>query len=203
MSLYTGFHICLGAIVRCIFRVKVEGGENLPDDGAFIVACNHLSDADPVILAASVKNRRQIRFMAKKELFKVPLLAQLVKALGAFPVDRGGADVGALKYSLSLLKNGEVVGIFPQGTRHPKVHPSGTSVRNGVGMLAKRSGAMILPACIETKNFKLIPFFRRTYVRFGTSYQPTFEKEGSEAYPEIANQAFEQILALLESEKGQ
>lgn len=203
MSLYTGFHVCLGAIVRCIFRVKVLGGENLPNEGAFIVACNHISDADPVILAASVKNRRQIRFMAKKELFKVPLLAQLVKALGAFPVDRHGADVGALKYSLSLLKNGEVVGIFPQGTRYPKVHPSTSPVRNGVGMLAKRSGAMILPACIETKNFKLIPFFRRTYVRFGTPYQPTFEKEGSEAYPEIANQAFEHILALLESEKGQ
>ena len=108
MSLYKGLHIGLGAIIRCIFRVKVEGGENLPKEGAFIVACNHLSDADPVILAASVKNRRQIRFMAKKELFAVPVLAQLVKALGAFPVDRSGADVAALKYSLSLLKNGEV-----------------------------------------------------------------------------------------------
>ncbi len=200
MSLYSGFHICLGAIVRCLFRVKIEGGENLPAEGAYIVACNHLSDADPVILAASVKNRRQIRFMAKKELFKVPLLAQLVKALGAFPVDRGGADVGALKYSLSLLKNGEVVGIFPQGTRHPNVHPSTSQVRNGIGMLAKRSGAMILPACIETKNFKLLPFVRRTYVRFGTPYLPTFEKEGSEAYSEIAAEAFDRILALIESQ---
>ena len=203
MSLYKGLHFTLGAILRCVFRVKIEGGENLPAEGAYIVACNHISDADPVILALSVKNRRQIRFMAKKELFKVPLLAQLVKALGAFPVDRGGADVGALKYSLSLRKNGEVVGIFPQGTRQPEVHPSTTSVRNGIGMLAKRSGAMILPACIETENFKMIPFIRRTYVRFGTPYLPTFTKEGSEAYPEIAQEAFEKILALLPPKSAQ
>lgn len=206
MSLYKGLHFTLGAIIRCIFRVKVEGGENLPSEGSYIVACNHICDADPVILAASVKNRRQIRFMAKKELFKVPLLAQLVKALGAYPVDRAGADVGALKYSLKLLENGEVVGIFPQGTRYPKVHPSASKVRNGVGMLAKRSGAMILPACIETKNFKMIPFFRRTYVRFGTPYQPTYTLEGSDAYGEIAKEAFDHILALIKtpnSEKPQ
>ena len=202
MSLYKGLHVCLGALIRGIFRVKVEGGENLPADGAYIVACNHICDADPVILAASVKNRRQIRFMAKKELFKVPLLAQLVKALGAFPVDRGGADVGALKYSLKLLGNGEVVGIFPQGTRYPKVHPSKSPVRNGVGMLAKRSGAMILPACIETKNFKMLPFFRRTYVRFGTPYTPTYTLEGSDAYAEISKEAFDHILALLKTENG-
>lgn len=200
MSLYKGLHVCLGAVIRCIFRVKVEGGENLPDKGSYIVACNHICDADPVILAVAVKNRRQIRFMAKKELFKVPLLAQLVKALGAFPVDRGGADVGALKHSLKLLQNGEVVGIFPQGTRYPKVHPKESTVRNGVGMLAKRSGAMILPACIETKNFKMIPFFRRTYVRFGTPYVPTYTLEGSEAYGEIAAEAFEHILALIQTE---
>ena len=199
MSLYKGFHVCLGAIVRCIFRVKVEGGENLPDEGSYIVACNHICNADPVILAVSVKNRRQIRFMAKKELFKIPLLAQLIKALGAFPVDRGGADVRALKHSLKLLEGGEVVGIFPQGTRHPKVHPQGSEVRNGVGMLAKRSGAMILPACIETKNFKIIPFFRRTYVRFGTPYMPTYTLEGSDAYGEIATEAFEKVLELVKT----
>ena len=203
MSLYKGLHVCLGAIVRCIFRVKVEGGENLPDDGTYIVACNHICDADPVILAASVKNRRQIRFMAKKELFKVPLLAQLIKALGAFPVDRGGADVGALKHSLKLLQNGEVVGIFPQGTRYPKVHPAQSSVRNGVGMLAKRSGAMILPACIETKNFKIIPFFRRTYERFGTPYTPTYTSEGSDAYAEIAAEAFDHIVALVKTDANE
>ncbi len=203
MSLYRGLHICLGAIIRGIFRVKVEGGENLPAEGTYIVACNHICDADPVILAASVKNRRQIRFMAKKELFKVPLLAGLIKTLGAFPVDRGGADVGALKYSLKLLQNGEVVGIFPQGTRYPKVHPSESTVRNGVGMLAKRSGAMILPACIETKNFKIIPFFRRTYVRFGTPYTPAYTGEGSDAYAEIANEAFVHILDLVQTEKAQ
>jgi len=201
MSLYRGLHVCLGAIVRCIFRVKVEGGENLPAEGAYIVACNHICDADPVILAVSVKNRRQIRFMAKKELFKVPLLAQLIKALGAFPEDRGGADVGALKKSLKMLESGEVVGIFPQGTRHPKEHPSNSEVRNGIGMLAKRSGAMILPACIETKNFKIIPFFRRTRVRFGTPYMPTYTLEGSEAYAEIANEAFDHVLALVKTPK--
>ena len=203
MSLYKGLHTCLGALIRGIFRVKVVGSENLPKEGSYIVACNHLCDTDPVVLAAAIKSGRQIRFMAKKELFKVPVLAQLVKALGAYPVDRGGADVGALKYSLKLLENGEVVGIFPQGTRYPKIHPATSKVRNGVGMLAKRSGAMILPACIETKNFKMIPFFRRTYVRFGTPYQPTFTKEGSEAYPEIANEAFEKILALLPKQNEQ
>ena len=199
MSFYSGFHFCLGAVIRCIFRVKVEGENNLPDEGAFIVASNHISNADPVILAVSVKNRRKIRFMAKKELFRIPLLAQLIKALGAFPVDRGGSDVSALKRSLTMLKNNEVVGIFPQGTRYPNVHPSTSTVRNGVGMLAKRSGAMIVPVCIETKNFKILPFFRRTYVRIGTPYMPTYTSENSEAYPEIAAEAFDHILALVQT----
>ena len=118
MSFYSGFHFCLGAVIRCIFRVKVEGENNLPDEGAFIVASNHISNADPVILAVSVKNRRKIRFMAKKELFEKKFLARLLGGLGAFAVDRKRADVASIRHAVATLEKGEHVGIFPEGTRN-------------------------------------------------------------------------------------
>ena len=104
--------------------------------------------------------------MAKKELFKIPLLAQLIKLLGAFPIDRSGGDISAIKKAISMLKNGNSVGIFPQGHRHPGVDPATTEVKNGAGLIARRAACDIVPVYIARKDhtFKL---FRRTYVIIG------------------------------------
>ena len=199
MSLYKGLHTCLGALIRGIFRVKVVGSENLPKEGSYIVACNHLCDTDPVVLAAAIKSGRQIRFMAKKEVFKVPIVSSFVKAMGAFPVDRKNGDVGAVKKTIELLKSGECVGIFPQGTRQGGIHPKDATIKNGIGMFAEKSGVGILPVCIRTKKNKL-KLFRKTEFIIGNYISPEelkFEEcTGRERYSKISEFAFSKIAML-------
>ncbi len=175
MSFYSVARKCLGGFFRCLYRVKITGLENEPMEGPVVVCANHLSDHDVIVLASSLK--RQVRFFAKAELFKVPVLKQLITALGAFPVDRKVAANAAasIKTTLGFLENGEMIGLYPQGTRHPGVDPRTTSVKGGIGMIAYHSKATILPVCIRTKTWK-VKFFRRTYVTVGKPI--TFEELG-------------------------
>ncbi len=146
-----------------LWRIQVSGEENIPEGGA-IVASNHTAFSDVLVISASTK--RQVRYMAKKELFKIPLLAQLIRGLGAYPVNRGGADVSSIKLTISMLEAGELIGIFPQGHRHGKKDPRTTEVKAGVGMIAYRSKAPIVPVFIDNARGKT-GIFRKNYVTFG------------------------------------
>ena len=146
-----------------LWRIQVSGEENIPEGGA-IVASNHTAFSDVLVISASTK--RQVRYMAKKELFKVPLLAQLIRGLGAYPVNRGGADVSSIKLTISMLEAGELIGIFPQGHRHGKKDPRTTEVKAGVGMIAYRSKAPIVPVFIDNARGKT-GILRKNYVTFG------------------------------------
>ena len=157
-GLLTGF-------VRAIFRIEIIGAENEPQTGAHLVCANHMSLWDPVTIGACLK-KRQVRFMAKAELFKIPLLGGIIRALGAFPVKRGGSDVRAVKTTIELLKNGECVGIFPQGTRRRGIDPCKTEVKGGAGMCAYHSGCDVLPVAIVNKRRKMI-FLQKTFVIIG------------------------------------
>ena len=95
-------------------RLKVEGTENIPKDGPLVIASNHLSLLDPPVLGTAAT--RKVHFMAKEELF-VPVLGTIYKILGAFPVRRGGADRAAIKHGIDILESGQVLAIFPEGTR--------------------------------------------------------------------------------------
>ena len=95
MKFYEAIYKIFARPVRALYRVRVIGAENLPAEGGCLLCSNHTSMRDVVVLAAALP--RQPRYMAKKELFKIPLLSQLIRALGAFPVDRGGADVSSIK----------------------------------------------------------------------------------------------------------
>ena len=110
MGFYNVIYKLFSRPVRAIWRVKTEGIENVPEHGCLLVA-NHTAFSDVLVLEAAQK--RQIRFMAKKELFKIPLLSQLIKALGAYPVDRRGADVRSLKLTFKMIGEGDLIGIFP------------------------------------------------------------------------------------------
>jgi 1-acyl-sn-glycerol-3-phosphate acyltransferase len=124
------------------FRARAFGTENVPRDGPLIVACNHVSYLDPPALCFCP---RRISFMAKKELFEIPLLGPAIAAVGAYPVDRQGSAKAAIKRSLAVLQTGGAVGIFPEGTRNltGEVVP-----QTGVALLASISGAPVLPACV-------------------------------------------------------
>lgn len=132
----------LRLIFRTAFRARAYGVENVPRDGALIVACNHLSYLDPPALCFCP---RRISFMAKKELFDIPVLAPLIRGVGAYPVDRRGSAKAAIKKSLTVLSAGGTVGIFPEGTRNltGEVRP-----QTGVALLAALSGAPVLPALV-------------------------------------------------------
>ena len=194
---YAVCHFLLNGIIRLLFRVKVVGLENEPTEGGFLVCCNHISKLDPVLLCATLQ-KHQICMMSKKELFKIPLLAQLIKALGAYPVDRGGSDVGAVKHAIRLLKDGKCVGLFPQGTRQPNKNPRDTKVRNGAAMIAMHANATVLPMCIYREGYAP-KIFRRTIVSIGkpipfSAFGYDADKAGE--YNRISEEIFDEICKL-------
>ena len=130
-------------MARTLWRARVFGTENVPRDGPLIVACNHVSYLDPPLMGSLCP--RRIRYMAKKELFAMPVLGTVISALGAYAVDRRGSATAAIKRSLQVLAEGGAIGIFPEGTRNP--HGTVTP-QTGVALLASLAGAPVVPACI-------------------------------------------------------
>lgn len=194
---YKFFYWLLAGAARRLYRVRVINATNEPLDQHFIVACNHTGAADGVIICASMKN--QIRFMSKKELFKVPVVGAFLKAIGCYPVDRKSSDITALRNTINLLKDNDCVGIFPQGTRMRGVDPSTTSVKNGVGLIAARSGADILPVCIKSKSGKT-QMFRKNYLVIGElikNEEFDFENnKGAEGHQRVAEHIFSEVCKL-------
>ncbi len=162
MTLYDKLVKRLGGLFRRVYKLEVKGTENIPDDGGFIIASNHTASFDPVMLILSVP--RRLHFMAKKEVFDTPVLGKLAKKVEMFPVNRGSVDMKAIKTALGYVNNGEVVGIFPQGTRMPGVDPKETKAKEGVAMLSYHTKCRVLPAFIKTKKRKLKPFSKTTVI---------------------------------------
>jgi 1-acyl-sn-glycerol-3-phosphate acyltransferase len=135
----------LAGLLRGIFRLHVEGRDNVPDRGPVILAPNHRSLLD-IPVAAAVTTRK-VWFMAKEELFRSKVSAALLGRLGAFPVRRGRPDRSPLQRALHLLSEGEVVGIFPEGTRRPEARFE--ELEEGFAYVALRSGAPIVPVAIS------------------------------------------------------
>ena len=159
--------------VMVLYRIKVVGQENIPEDGC-LVAANHTAFSDVLIVTAAIG--KQVKYMAKAELFKTPL-KPLITALGAFPVKRGGADVGSIKKAIALLGDGDLVSIFPQGHRYGKKDPRYTEIKSGIGMIAYHAKCPVVPVFIDNKRMK-VGMFRRNTVIIGKPV--TFEELGFE-----------------------
>ncbi|SEN42336.1 1-acyl-sn-glycerol-3-phosphate acyltransferase [Amphibacillus marinus] len=144
MSFYTIAKNIVWYIFKPMFRIKVFGKENIPNDGPLIICSNHISNIDPPVVGGS--STRDIHFLAKEELFKKKWLNKLLTSLNAFPIKRGMSDRQALRQALTLLKDGRALGLFPEGTRS-KTGQLGEGL-SGIGFFALRSEAAVVPCAI-------------------------------------------------------
>lgn len=149
----------VGIAFRTVYRIRVEGLENVPPTGGAIVCGNHFNAQDPILVGITLN--RPVQFMAKQELFKHKLFAWVLHGMGVFPVKRGQPDRAALKHSIEVLESGACFGIFPEGTRN-KTGQLGKA-EPGTAYLALKSGAPVIPVGI-TSRYK---FFGPILVRYG------------------------------------
>jgi len=128
---------------RIIYRYNITGLEHIPKEGAAILCSNHISAMDPLMLITLSK--RQVHIMAKKELFEIRILRAVLRAAGAYPVNRAGADLQAYRHTIDLLKNDKLVAIFSQGTRTQEFE----NVKGGVAVFALKTTSPVIPVGIR------------------------------------------------------
>ena len=189
---------------KLIFRVhwKNRGNEPGREQGPYLVCANHQTVLDVVFMALVLK-RQQPHFMAKAELFKVPVLSWIVRKMGAFPVARGKGDVGAVRHAVKLLEEGRSVGMFPQGTRCAEKELRDCRVKFGAGLIAAHAGVQVLPVYIKMKDRKC-RFFRRVDVIVGEPipFEKFEYKEGlSGEYARMTEMIYEEICRLDEANR--
>ena len=197
---YRILYAIFAGIVGRIFRIRVIGRENEPEQGGFMVCANHIAASDAVILCYAFR-KHQIRLMAKKELFKIPLLSSLIRLLGAFPIDRSGNDVGAIKNAVALVKDGKCMGLFPQGHRYPGKDPRSTPTKNGAALICTRTQADVVPVYIMRKN-NTPKLFRKTYVIIGERIPFEsfgYDPQATGEYARISGIIFDHICTLGEN----
>ncbi|MFD4941842.1 lysophospholipid acyltransferase family protein [Streptomyces sp. NPDC058239] len=175
MFYYVLKYVVLGPLLRLFFRPRIEGLEHIPEDGAAIVAGNHLSFSDHFLMPAILK--RRITFLAKAEYFTGPgvkgrLTAAFFHSIGQIPVDRSGKDAGqaAIREGLGVLSRGELLGIYPEGTRSHDGRLYKGKV--GVAVMAIRAQVPVVP-CAMVGTFEIqppgqvVPRIKRVTIRFG------------------------------------
>src|SRR5262245_31982095 len=185
-------------LFRILFSVEYHGAENVPEEGAVIIAGNHPSYLDPVLVGLPIG--RVIRFMAWDALFKVPLLGRVIKDMGAFPVDiRKGRGEAAYLEARRVLSSGEALGIFPEGQRSEQAAMG--ELRAGVARLSIETGAPIVPVTIggatrAWPKWKLLPRSARIIVRYhGPIRLSEEEREASRDNREFQRQVMQRVAA--------
>ncbi len=182
------------------FKLKIWGRENIPKKGACIVAANHISYLDPPLVGSVLFPHRKIWYMAKKELFAIPIFGTILKLVRAFPVRRGKPDREALWRALRLLRKGEVVCVFPEGTRSRDGRLKPPEL--GISLLSLYSSAPILPVAIVGTNKalppdRILPRPARIEVYIGKPFHPLIQGERKAQRQEIARQVMKEIEGLL------
>jgi 1-acyl-sn-glycerol-3-phosphate acyltransferase len=182
-------------------RVRREGICTVPLEGPVIVAANHHSTLDPFLLTATSPNR-YVSFMIAREFAEIPGFSRLVQMIECVPVSRSRIDTASVRAALRHLASGRAVGIFPQGrVQHPDEPPE---LREGVGLLALRSGATVIPAYISNTRYSpsvIVPFLRRhrAVVRYGKPVDLSRwqgREKDREAYREASEEILRAIFAL-------
>lgn len=158
MMLYMCVKSLLRLLYRLLFRFEAKGTHYVPAEGGVILCSNHISLLDPAAIGIMLK--RRVRFMAKEELFKIPIFGSFLRALGSFPVKRGGVTKETIRTAFHVLHSGEIFGIFPEGTRNKD---GNITAKKGAAMIARRSKAVVIPVAV-IGQYKL---FHQTKVVYG------------------------------------
>ena len=185
---YHFIYVFLFPLVHILYPARYHHRERLPQEGAIMLCASHSNLVDPFLLVYMIGWKRPVRFMAKKELFDIPLVGSILRRLGTFSVDRGHADMAAIRTSLTVLKEKGILGIFPEGTR---LQESGEG-KHGAVMLAARTGAQVVPVYIPRRK----RLFRRLDIVVGEPYVLAGNLRGKEAYEESADALMARIECL-------
>ena len=188
---YKTLKTLIKGFVRVFFRVKIQGRENIPQDKSCLICANHSSNWDAVFLL--VLTKRKINFMAKAEVFKNPILKYILTKFGAFPVQRGKADVGAVKKSMSILNNNEVLGMFPTGTRTSR--EDGAEVKAGAALIGTRTGTTVVPVYIKSK-YRIFSKVTITYGECMDLSEYKGKKLSQEELHDISEDIYQRIINL-------
>ncbi len=187
-------------VLRGLYRLRARGRENLPADGGFVLACNHISNLDPWPLGLPIWPKRFLRFMAKSELYWWPL-RYLINGAGAFPVRRGQHDLAAIETAVRLAREGYPVVMFPEGTRRLKglVKRFEARPRSGAARIALEAGVPLVPAAVKGTDQLLR--LGRLRVAYGApvDVEDLRGKEVADAAQEATERLMARILELEES----
>jgi len=182
----------LRILVFLIFNLKTHNAKTFNNsNGRYIICSNHISMIDPVTLAVSTK--RKICFMGKKELFENKFLGYIFGKLGAFPVDRTGVSLSAIKNSLAVLNRDEILGIFPEGTRVKEYNED--NAKPGISMIAKKANSKVVPVYIKGQY----KFRGRIDIYFGQEkdyFENYTGKVNTEKYTEVGKEILKDIYSL-------
>lgn len=177
----------VSVLIKIIYRVRVNGIENLKDDKPIIISANHIHIFDPVILATLTK--KQIFFLSKKEIFEKKLLAKFFTKLGVIPIDRENTDLKAIKSCFRVIRSGNILGIFPEGTRVKTIDIK--NMKKGVALIALKNKVNIIPIHIEG-TYKI--FSKITVDIYPMIEISNFENmEDSEAIDKLTEELFYKI----------
>ncbi len=199
MKFYLRWYRIAKPILKFFYRVKVVGAENEPD-APYIVYANHSSFIDPMLIAVSL--RAPIRYAAKEQLFKIPVVGWFLRKLKVIMLKRDGRDMSGIREMLKALSDGQSIGIFPQGTRKPFIIPAKDDALVGFAAIATMSKATLLPATIVTSRLKP-GIFRKTTIVIGQpiTYQQYTGFKDDPSRREIADYCFESVVKPLEALK--
>ncbi len=193
MTFYTFARGVVKVVLTPLYRIETIGLENFPKDGGVLLCANHIDNLDPPVVGLTAP--RPVSFMAKAELFSAPILKTLLPHIRAFPVKRGLSDREALRSGLKLLKEGNVLGLFPEGTRS-KTGELGKGL-SGAGFFALRSNAHVVPCAI------IGPYkpFRKLKVVYGKSVSMSELREQKVSAEQATQAIMDQIKLLIEQNK--
>ena len=199
-TIYMIIRALVWVLYKLVFWIRLEGKENLPKGDGMLFCSNHLSNLDPPTVAVMVP--RKLRFLAKEELFHNKPFAWLIRHLGATPITRGGADVSAVKTCIRILRGGENLLMFPQGTRRKQLREK--DVKPGAIVIAQRSGVPIVPVamCGKYRPFSCMKVKIGKCITLEEVHRITEDETITDKNEALRRLLYERIAALMEGDSN-